>query len=523
MRIFIRLRYLLIFVLLLATARASFGQSGQLWFEQGRPTTQAFQAVDILGAAHTEGLDPGDYGALALQVGIASAAKGQELAVPDAMALDRQLAAAMQQYLTDLHSGRVDPRQMHENFNVPRSEYFSAPEYLRAAIAENRLPQAVRQAAPRIDLYAGLRQVLAQYRSLEENAAWKTPLAAIPGKKLSVGDAYAGLGLLVQRLTILGDLPAGTVTPPVYEGAVVEGVRAFQQRHGLLNDGLVGAATFEALQVTPAQRVRQIELSLERLRWTPLLQGPRMIVVNIPEFVLRAYVVQDGKMDVQVTMKVIVGKALDTSTPLFDEDMRFIEFSPYWNIPASIARSETIPRLRRDPGYFQQEGLEFVSRQGGVIRTMSNENLNAAMRGELRIRQRPGPRNALGDIKFIFPNDQNIYLHHTPAPQLFDRYRRDFSHGCIRVEDPVSLAKFVLYDEPQWSEARIRSAMASGTSRTIRLQQPIPVLIAYSTVVPKDDKVYFFPDLYEHDALLDKALSRRVRVSAASSPIQQQL
>src|SRR5690606_15523879 len=144
----------------------------------------------------------------------------------------------------------------------------------------------------------------------------------------------------------------------------------------------------------------------------------------------------------------------------------------------------------RDPGYFEQQGFEFVTPQGQVLTGLSGESLDAAQLGQLRIRQRPGQRNALGDIKFIFPNDMNIYLHHTPTPQLFDRYRRDFSHGCIRVESPVALARFVLYDQPQWTEERIRAAMAGGASKTIRLDKPVPVLIAYNTVVVKGGKVY---------------------------------
>jgi L,D-transpeptidase YcbB len=258
--------------------------------------------------------------------------------------------------------------------------------------------------------------------------------------------------------------------------------------------------------VTPAARVRQIELTLERLRWTPLLQGPRMIVINIPEFVLRAYEVRDGRIGVVQEMKVIVGKALDTRTPLFDADMRAIEFSPYWNVPSSIARAETVPRLRRDPGYFAREGFEFVGPDGRADAALSAAKLDALSAGRLRIRQRPGPRNALGDIKFVFPNSDHIFLHHTPATELFARDRRDFSHGCIRVEQPVALAKFVLRDRPEWTEERIRQAMGRGESATLRLAEPVRVLIAYGTVLVKGGRVHFFEDIYAQDRRLDAAL-----------------
>jgi murein L,D-transpeptidase YcbB/YkuD len=492
-----------------------------LWFDHGRPTSQAIQAAGFLAAANLEGLTPADYNAQPLRKALDQAAHGPTQPAPVITRLDAALTAAMQRYLLELHQGRLDPRVIHQYFKVPPpTTYFDAAAYLSNAVASNQLAEAMRLAAPRIPLYARLRQALADYRQLLGHPAWKIDLAAIPGKKLEPGQAYEGMAVLTQRLVALGDLRANTPIPARYEGALVEGVRAFQQRHGLLADGILGNATFKQLQVTPARRVRQIELTLERLRWTPLLQAPRMIVVNIPEFVLRAYDVKDGKAAVRVKMKIIVGSALDKHTPVFDEDMRFIEFSPYWNVPLSIARAEIIPRLRRDPGYFQQQGFEFVTKGGQPVSMLSDANLLAVQQGQLRIRQKPGPHNALGDIKFVFPNDQNIYLHHTPVPQLFDRNRRDFSHGCIRVEDPVSLAKFVLQDDPEWTEKRIRDAMSSGTSKTIRLKQPLRVLITYSTVIVSNDKVYFFPDLYAQDDLLENALEHRVRSDLLPVPVQ---
>jgi murein L,D-transpeptidase YcbB/YkuD len=285
-------------------------------------------------------------------------------------------------------------------------------------------------------------------------------------------------------------------------------VQSFQGRHGLAPDGVIGRATLAQLQVPPAARARQIELMLERLRWTPLFQGPRMVVINIPEFVLRAYEVVDGRIRVRQEMKVVVGKAMDTRTPLFDEDLRAIEFSPYWNVPASIARKELVPRLRRDPGHFGREGYEFVTSDGQVESFLSPQRLDDVLAGRARLRQRPGERNALGQIKFVFPNRANIYLHHTPATALFGRDRRDFSHGCIRVEQPLALATFVLQGMPEWTESRIRETMAAGRSSTLRVAQPLPVLIAYGTTLIKDGRIHFLDDVYGHDRVLDAALRR---------------
>jgi murein L,D-transpeptidase YcbB/YkuD len=201
-------------------------------------------------------------------------------------------------------------------------------------------------------------------------------------------------------------------------------------------------------------------------------------------------------------MKIIVGNARGTRTPVFTEDMRYIEFSPYWNVPPSIARKETIPKLRNDPHYFEEQGFEFYTGNGNVITTLSDENLEAVLQGQMRIRQRPGTKNALGGIKFVFPNHDNIYMHHTPATRLFKKARRDFSHGCIRVEEPLALARFVLKNEPDWDEESILVAMAKGRSATLRLREPVPVLIAYFTAVAEPDgRVFFFPDLYGLDKL----------------------
>ena len=320
--------------------------------------------------------------------------------------------------------------------------------------------------------------------------------------------------LLRERLIALGDLNPASTTTLDYDGSLVEAIRLFQQRHGLTADGVIGKATLAQLGVLPAARVRQIELTLERLRWTPLLQASRMVVINIPEFVLRAYEVQGDVIIVRETMKVIVGKALDTRTPLFVEQMRYIEFSPYWNVPPSIARGEVVPRLRGDPGYFEREGFEFVTGSGQIVNALAPEMLDDVLAGRARIRQRPGDRNALGDIKFVFPNSDNVYLHHTPAIRLFERDRRDFSHGCIRIEHPVALAQFVLKGMPEWTEDRIRQAMGRGESATLRLADPVPVLIAYGTVIVKAGWIYFFDDIYGHDRRLDAALRERSRLLA---------
>lgn len=493
---------------------SAMAADGLLWFADGRPAPQAHQAIALLAAAASHGLEPQDYNATALQQAITQAAQGSAPEPVTVARLEAALTTALERYLSDLHKGRIDPQRIHHNYQAPSSDGFEPAAYLRAAVKNQRLAEAAREAEPGLPLYARLREALGQYRKRAGDPAWQQALPPLPGGKLAPGQAYAGLAMLGQRLAVLGDLApdaADAQLPPRYEGPLVNAVQAFQLRHGLAADGVIGKATLAQLQVTPAARVRQIELMLERLRWTPLTQGPRMIVINIPEFVLRAYEVRDGRIHVQQEMKVVVGKSLDTRTPLFDEDMRFIEFSPYWNIPPSIARAETVPKLRRDPGYLAREDMEFVSADGRVDQTVSAAQLDAVLAGRSRIRQRPGPKNALGDIKFVFPNHDNIYLHHTPATQLFERNRRDFSHGCIRVEQPVALAKFVLKGMPEWTEDRIQKAMSRGQSATLRLAEPVPVLIAYGTTLVKEGRIFFLEDIYGLDRLLDAALRQRTQ------------
>lgn len=478
------------------------------WFnDAGRPVAQVADALAALLHADQQGLDPADYAASTLQQAFSTLPAQGPIPQQTAQTLGERLTRQLTHYLHDLRDGRIDPNRVHQKFDLPPKPPFDATAYIAGALQAGKLATALQQARPKVPMYDAVVNAMARYRKLEDDPAFMQNLPPLPGKKLTVGQPYAGLDLLRARLVGLGDLSSQTPLTAVYDDKLAEGIRSFQERHGLDADGVIGAATFKALQIPPARRVAQMALTLERLRWTPLQTHDRMIVVNIPEFSLRAYEVKDaGNIDLKLQMRVIVGRALDTSTPLFDEKMRYIEFSPYWNVPPSIARAETLPHIKRDPAWFNQQGFEFVLPDGSISTQVDTQNLTAVQSGRARIRQRPGPHNALGDIKFIFPNNTNIYLHHTPAPQLFSRSRRDFSHGCIRIEAPVELALFVLKNDPEWTRERIEEAMTAGTSKTIRLKEAIPVVLAYSTVIVQRNRVYFFDDIYGHDRQLAAAL-----------------
>lgn len=498
----------------LESSTAIFPQISLAWFSANRPLRQTHEAITLLEQAGLHGLDSADYHAENLARQLAQADRS-ELGSEQIAQLNERITHVMRTYVKDLKNGRVDPASVKQKFNRTAITDVEADVLLQNALQQEDLASLPEHITSPIPMYKSLLGVLAHYKTLVGNSTWQTPLPAVNGS-LKLGQPYDGLAGLHARLEVLGDLSPGNAIPTVYDATLEQAVKKFQERHGLEQDGVIGKATLAELSITPEQRVRQIEINLERLRWTPLTTHSRMIVVNVPEFVLRGYHVNMGRIEPQIEMRVIVGRAFNTSTPLFDGKMEFIEFSPYWNIPYSIARSETIPHLRRDPGYLNRQGMEFVI-GNSVSTAVTESNINAVLAGNARIRQRPGPRNALGDIKFIFPNDMSIFLHHTPSVGLFDRSRRDFSHGCIRVEEPVQLAQFILINQPEWTTARIESAMQARKSNTIKLVEPIPVVLAYSTVVVKNNKTYFLPDIYGQDKLLDQALLRHTQQQTARS------
>jgi murein L,D-transpeptidase YcbB/YkuD len=330
---------------------------------------------------------------------------------------------------------------------------------------------------------------------------------------------------LAARLRVFGDLAqtaaagsnaAGTApgAPPDasmdYSPALVEAVKRFQRRHGLGSDGVIGAATRRALNVTLASRVRQIELAMERMRWLPPLDEKPNVFVNVALFRLWATDPLTGGDPLR--MNVVVGDSLDHQTPLFIERMEYVIFRPYWNPPRSIIVNELVPKARRDPAYLDKEGFEIVASgdEKAVALPATPENLNKLVAGRLRIRQKPGPQNALGLAKFIFPNDEDVYMHGTPAQQYFARPRRDLSHGCIRVEAPAALAAWVLRNEPGWNESEVKRAMGPGPTRRVTVTHPPAVFIYYTTaIVDGSGVVRFYRDVYGWDRSLTTAWATR--------------
>jgi len=492
------------------------GDFASCWLDaSGRPNADARAALALLAGAADEGLDSADYGPLPLHRLSALLETESPATARDRARFDVAVSAHMLRYLRDLHTGRVDPRTIGFRLIVPVDQHdFGA--LLRDALAHHRIAEAATSLRPPLAQYNALRRVLTRYRALAASPVGEVDSpTAVPVRP---GQSYRGALSLHRRLVTMGDLPSGS-SPPVdaarYEGPIVEGVRRFQIRHGLEPDGVLGKETMSALRVPLEWRVRQIELALERLRWLPHLTDERLVVINIPMFRLWAWDSIPPDAAPVLGVDVIVGRALSTQTPVFAEEMREVIFRPYWNVPPSILRAEILPMLERDAGYLQRQHMEIVQGAGDDARPVegTQENIGRLRQGALRLRQRPGPRNALGLVKFVFPNQENVYVHGTPAQELFNRRRRDFSHGCVRVQDPVALAEWTLKDRPEWDRDHILEAMAGAQSLHVKLSRPIQVILFYTTaaVAPEDGTVRFAEDIYRHDARLDRALAARRR------------
>ena len=477
------------------------------WIQHLKPTSQAQAMIAIFAEAGSKGLDPTDYDSLLWPVRI----RKLESATPEDVArFDLALTVAAMRYISDLHLGRVNPRYFHFGFDVEHNQY-DLSRFVRERVVNSRdLESALATVEPPFDGYRRTEAALRRYLQLaqqddgEHLATAKRPVA--------VGDRYTAMQRLQRLLCLLGDLqPAACEmnASDVYTSSTADGVKHFQGRHDLEVTGRLDGPTIRELNVPLSARVSQLQLTLERWRWLPHEFSQPPIVVNIPEFRLRAF---DQNERIALAMNVIVGRAYRRQTPVFAKDMKFVIFRPYWNVPLDIQRSEIVPSIERDRSYLSKKNYEVVTHGAEVVTNgpISDEILQQLRDGTLEIRQRPGPDNALGLVKLMFPNEYDVYLHSTPSPELFARPRRDFSHGCIRVEDPVDLTTWVLRNNPGWDKAHVEAAMQTGQDNyEVKLTEPIPVLILYATAVVDDDgQVHFFDDIYGHDAKLRQTLAK---------------
>jgi murein L,D-transpeptidase YcbB/YkuD len=480
-----------------------------VWVHDGQATPQALAVIAALEASQQKGLNPEDYDALRWppRLGALKTAPGDADTVAH---FDAALTVSAMRYISDLHVGRVNPKHFEFGIDVEQKRYDLPQFFAHQLLGAGNVAQVLNQVEPPYLAYQRTEVALQMYLALAAQDH-SLPLPEVQ-KTLVAGDSYAAVEGLAQRLYLLGDLPQSAlanIEPGIYDGGLVDAVKRFQFRHGLGVDGRLDEKMLHQLNMPLNFRVQQLEDALERWRWLPADFSPLPVAVNIPEFVLRVF---SGDHRIALRMNVVVGKAVRHETPVFGKDMKYIIFRPYWNVPFSITRAEIIPAVQKDSSYLARKDFEITDQSGRIVSSgaVSADVLAQLRSGKLLVRQKPGPENSLGLVKFMFPNEHNVYLHSTPATQLFSQSRRDFSHGCIRVEKPEELAEWLLRDQPKWTVETVRAAMQSGPdNQQVNLSRSIPVVIIYLTaVVEEDGEVYFFDDIYGHDRSLNVVLAK---------------
>ncbi len=541
------------------------------------PSAQALAFIQAFQDAAKKGLNPEDYDA-SRWAGLVAKLPGKN--DDDIAQFDAAMTVCVMRYISDLRIGRVNPTHFNFDINTEDKKY-DLPEFVSDnAVDATDVPKLIASVEPDSDQYRKTEAALAHYLDYAKQQAaspdLSQPLPAVAGP-LSAGATYAGADALKARLQLEGDMPpdpppvvaatpsgsakqgkpnpvasakaslgnvlgkveagvhlqpktaakAPPATAPtapvkvhstVYTADLSDAVKHYQSRYALTADGKLTAATVAALNVPLSARVQQLDDSLERWRWLPNEYVNAPLMVNLPEFVLRGY---NPNHTLDFTMKVVVGKVVgDHDTPVFAHEMKYLIFRPYWNVPTSIIKKELSGHIEKSGvGYLASHNFETTDNSGHVVAATAAqvEHFNVA------VREKPGPKNSLGLVKFMFPNEYDIYLHSTPQPELFERSRRDFSHGCVRVQKPADLAVWVLNrgGVEDWPLDKVQEAMNSGPdNHQINLKTPIPIVIFYLTAnVGEDGQVHFFDDLYGYDKRLDAVLAKGMPYPAAQQKV----
>ena len=485
------------------------------WLDADGPVANADSLLAAVRSADREGLQPADYHKNAISDGLTIVRITHSPSVRLLTDVELVLSDAFFTYGSHLLSGRLNPKTIdHQWIQKPRSK--DLVKLLQDTLSHGSVSQALNSLAPSHRGYGRLRTALYYYRLLEQNGGWPWVSA---GPKLQKGDYSPRVKELRRRLQVTYDLPktvmagntgAASNGQPAkdlelyFDAALHQAVQRFQLRHGLHNDGIVGPNTLAELNVTAAERVRQLELNLERWRWLPEELGQKHIMVNITNFEMA--VVEDDRPVLDA--RVVVGMS-KRPTPVFTGRMSYLVLNPYWHVPRTIAIADKLPQLRRNPYALRRQGIRIfdTSRGGGEIDPGSVDWTQVSAKNfHFQLRQDPGPGNALGRIKFMFPNRHNVYLHDTPTPQLFERTQRTYSSGCIRISKPIELAEYLLKNT-DWNRDAIVSASNGRRERSVKLPEEIPVHLLYWTAwADEDGTVHFRKDIYERDKPLAQAL-----------------
>ncbi len=499
------------------------------WTRDGKPTNAAMALLQLFEDAAQKGLNPEDYDAEAegqwrwaprlKRLAAIAKTKDTSDAAQDAVAqFDVAMTIAATRYFEDLHVGRINPQALNFDIDTPakRAAFDVATLLNNQVVDANDVAQVAAGVEPENPMYKETEQALAAYRVLameqECGARGQPALPALPSgaKPVGAGGWYAAVPQLWTRLRLEGDVLAepagddGTKGPQSYNAEVAAAVKHYQERHGLQDDGKLGQATIDSLNVPMSVRVQELTDSLERWRWLPDNYMQPRVLANLPEFMLRAY---DSDHTLAFKMKVIDGEAKGNhDTPMFVRLMRYVVFRPYWNLPPSIIKKEIVPHLQKSGlGYLAANDYEVYKNDGTVVTSFTVQDIEHL---RYNVRQLPGPKNSLGLVKFLFPNSYDVYMHSTPELYLFGLYRRDRSHGCVRLQHADQMALWVLHGdqadpdaENGWDADKVDLAMTGDmNNRTVNLKTPLPVVIAYFTAMPDEDgTTHFFNDIYGYD------------------------
>ena len=489
-------------------------RAGRLaWFRKGELVPQAQKLLDKVADAKAEGLDPAVYRPLAMDVqkqfaALRAAKKGE--ADPELLRkTDLALSGLYFSFAGDFYKGTVDPHLNEAlEWSVKRNKV-KLYRALQTILQERDSTYPYYEFGSLHPEYDRLRHALSEFRALQKRGGWSTVPAI---KKLEPGQRDSLAVPALRRRLMPGEAAPATAgvgssaAPALYDEQLAGAVKAFQDRHGLRPDGIVGEGTVAALNVPVEDRIDQLMLNMERWRWIPKKLGERYVLVNIPEYKLHLV---DGGHEV-FEMRVIVGKELK-ATPIFSDKMEHIVLAPYWGVPVSIVEEEIKPSMLRNPNFLKSQDMEMLNGFGpkaNIIPASSVDWANLTKENwKYVLRQRPGPKNPLGPMKFMFPNENDVYLHGTPNAWLFNKEERGFSHGCVRIEDPRKLALYLLRDQPQWTPEKIDETVAQGKEKWIKLKEQLPVFIVYFTAwAGEDGTVHFRDDVYGHDRALEQAM-----------------
>jgi len=488
-----------------AAVRTFYTETGAvLAWSSGRPTRVTDAALAVLASAPSHGLVAEDYQLAALTAERDLLARQPARERRKALAtFDVRVTAALIRLGRDVAIGRLDPRTLDARWRRARR---LPPLGVTLAAARSDVATWLDKVQPPHAEYLRLMDGLAALRGVEAKGGW--PI--VPQARLTPGASHAAVTVLRKRLAASGDLGTAAIEGTKYDAPLEGALGVFQEHHGLPKSGRLDPATLAALNVPLGARIRQVAINLERWRWTADDFGERHFRVNIPYYHLEAFEQDRLALDI----RAVVGKR-GNETPVFSEQMTHVVLSPYWNIPPTIAEGETLPAVAADPTYLDTQNIEVVRVSGKQAAVVDPATLDwddqAALEG-LRFRQRPGSGNALGLVKFMFPNPYDVYVHDTPADRLFARLGRAFSHGCVRVEEPMSLASYVLRDQSRWTPDAIAAAMHAGEETHVKLHTPIPIHIQYFTAwVDANGGLQFRDDVYGYDAKQAAAEAHRSR------------